>query len=794
MLQYHLRTTLNYFRNHRSFLFLNLTGLTIGLTAFYFAFIYASFELSYDSFHEKADKTYRLVVDVKTANGIDYRGTPPPLAPTVKMTFPEIEAATRILLDYLILQNESGVQSEEKIGYADATVFSVFSFPLTQGDPKEALNAPLRVVLSETTAAKYFGNKNPIGRTLIINGRDHAFVTGVMKDIPHNSHLQFDVLVSIATLFQDSWNPTMEHNWRSRRANSYVVLSPGADPVELNTRITRLLSNNIERENAEFITSLEPLRDVYLHGKPRGSRSGSAITGNATNVYICALVGALVLLIAGMNYVNLSTAFSMQRAREIGVRKIMGASRLRLASQFLSDAIVLSVIAFMVSLGLIALLTRLFNEMCGKVVSVGFWEHPYYLCLLFVASVVTGFLSGLYPSFFLSAFEPIDTMKGRFTSGQKGIMLRKILVTSQFLTSFILIVATTVLYQQLHFMQNQDLGFRKDHMLAIDFQFDKVASSEITRNQLLQIPGVSMVSVSSSLPGRANVRTETKIQDVHDAEEWNNMDAYFVDYNFMQQYGLKVIAGRDFSSLIASDSTQAMIVNEAAVKYLGYPNAEAILDKRYEQIGRKGVVVGVIKDFHFQSFREEVQPLTFQIGELLTFMTLTVSGVNTPMTISMIERKWKSIVPDMPISYFFTDEAYHAQYDNERRFGQLFICLVSIAIVISCLGLFGLSVFNTTQRTKEIGIRKVLGSSSFKIVTLLARDFLLLVAIGIVVGVPLSWYAMNQWLEEFAYRIDLSVGTFVSAALVLVIIAIATVCLQTVRAANVNPVKSLRTE
>mgnify|MGYP005811559533 CR=1 FL=1 len=794
MLQYHLRTTLNYFRNHSSFLFLNLIGLTIGLTAFYFAFLYVSFELSYDSFHEKADQTYRLVVDVKTANGIDYRGTPPPLAPTVKMTFPEVEAATRIMLDYLILQNDKGVQGEEKIGYSDATLFQVFNFPLLQGDPKEALSAPLRVVLSESTAAKYFGDTNPIGRTLTINGRDKAFVTGVMKDIPHNSHLQFDVLVSIATLFQDSWNPTMEHNWKSRRANTYVVLNPGVEPGDLNSRITRLLGNNIERESTEFVTLLEPLRDVYLHGKPRGSRSGSAITGNATNVYICALVGALVLLIAGMNYINLSTAFSMQRAKEIGVRKLMGASRLRLASQFLSDAVVLSAIAFSVSLGLIALLTGFFNEICGKIVSVGFWERPYYLGLLFVASIVTGLISGLYPSFFLSAFEPVDTMKGRFTSGQKGIMLRKILVTSQFLTSFVLIVATTVLYQQLHFMQNQDLGFRKDHMLAIDFQFDKVAGSEFTRNRLLQIPGVSMASLSSSLPGRANVRTDTKIQDVHGAEEWNNMDAYFVDHHFMEQYGLKVIAGRDFSSLIASDSTQAMIVNEAAVKYLGYPNAEAIVGKPYEQIGRKGFVVGVIKDFHFQSFREEVQPLTFQIGGLLTFTTLTVSEKNMMSTVSEIEREWKSIVPEMPISYFFTDDAYHAQYDNERRFGQLFLCLVSIAIVISCLGLFGLSVFNTTQRTKEIGIRKVLGSSSFKIVTLLARDFLLLVGIGIVIGVPLSWYAMNEWLEEFAYRIDLSVGTFVSAALVLVVIAVATVCLQTVRAANVNPVKSLKGE
>jgi putative ABC transport system permease protein len=343
-------------------------------------------------------------------------------------------------------------------------------------------------------------------------------------------------------------------------------------------------------------------------------------------------------------------------------------------------------------------------------------------------------------------------------------------------------------------MQNQQLGFKKDHMLAIDFQFDYKAGSELTKNELMDVPGVSMASVSSSLPGRANIKMETRIESFHPVDELSNMDAYFIDYNFMDQYELEIIAGRPFSNVIASDSAHAMIVNEAAVKYLGYANPEDILGKRYTQLWREGIIIGVIKDFHFQSFREEVQPLTFQIGGFATFMTLTVSQTNLPSTISMIEKKWKAIVPEMPLTYFFTDDAYNSQYDSEKRFGQLFICLVSIAIIISCLGLFGLSFFNTTHRTKEIGIRKILGSSSFNIVTLLTKDFLILIAIGIFLGVPLSWYVMNKWLQQFAYRIDITPETFLSAGFILTLVAIATICFQTIRAANADPVRSLKTE
>lgn len=796
MLRNYLGTTIAYYKINKQFMLINLVGLSIGLTVCYFSFLYVNFELSYDSMHKNAENIYRLVTDVRTSTGIDHRGSSAPVGPAVKETFPEVNAATRIFLDYLIIQNAQGVQNEEKVAYADSTLFSVFTFPLVHGDPRNILNVPYQVVLSESCATKYFGEDNPVGRTLLINGRDQVAVTGVMKDIPLNSHIRIDMLVSLSTLLK-AWNPSMEHNWKGLRASTYLLIRPGSDPTALNGKINRLLKSKIDQNETQYITSLEPLRSIYLYGKPRGSRSGSAVTGNSTNLYICSIVAVLVLFIANLNFINLSTAFSMKRAKEIGMRKLLGASRKGLTFQFLTDAILLSTLAFLLSLGLIPLIAPIFNEISGKNISAGIFEHAHHLGFLLLMAILTGALSGVYPAFFLSAFQPVDSLKGRFNSSVKGVRLRKMLVTSQFLISFILIVATVVFYKQLQFMQNQQLGFKKSHMLAIDFQFDPKAGSEFTKQQLMNIPGVSLASVSSSLPGRANHKIETAIRGVDGESELSNFEAYFVDYDFMTQYGLEIVAGRTFSNQIASDSSGAMIINEAAVRKLGYGKPDEVIGKPYSQWGRDGIIIGVIKDFHFQSFREEVQPLTFQTGNISgisTFLTLTISQTDLSSTISMIEEKWRSVVPDMPLTYFFTDEAYNSQYDSERRFGTLFICLVTIAIIISCLGLFGLSVFITLQRTKEIGIRKVLGSSVMNILTLLTKDFFVLIAIAACIGVPLSWYIMDKWLQEFAYRIDMNLWTFLFAGTMLTLIALATISLQTIRSAYADPVKSLRTE
>lgn len=793
MLKNYLAATIRYFKNHKSFVAINILGLTTALSVCYFASLYVSFELSYDSHHDHADDIYRLVTDVKTPGGTDYRGSSAPMGPVIRDAFPEVRTYTRVFLDYLIIQNEYGLQNEETVAYADSSLFSVFTFPLSKGDPRKVLNVPYHVVLSQSCATRYFGARDPVGQTLLINGKDRAYVTGVMNDIPQNSHFRVDMLVSLSTLLT-AWNPSMATNWGSLRANTYLLLRPDSNPEELNDKINRLIGTKVDQGDSKYLMSLEPLRRVYLHGRPRGSRSGSAVTGNVTNLYICSLVAIMVLLIASLNFINLATAFSMQRAKEIGVRKLLGASRRSLMFQFMTDAVVLSVVAFAFSLLLIGLATPVFNQISGKSISTGILDHPAGLWQLLAVSIFTGALSGLYPALFLSAFQPAETLKGRFASSARGVRLRTVLVTGQFMISFMLIVATTVLYKQLHFMQNQELGFRKEHMLAIDFQFDWKAGSEFTKNRMMNVPGVSMASVSSSLPGRPNHKMETTIRRADGEVEVSAFDAYFVDYDFIEQYELKIIAGRSFSNMMASDATGAMIINEAAVKKLGYQSPDDVIGKPYSQYGRVGVIIGVVNDFHFQSFREEVQPLTFQAGGMATFMTLTISQTDLASTIAAIEKEWKSAVPDLPMIYFFTDEAYNLQYESEKRFSQLFVCLVGIAIIISCLGLFGLSVFSTLQRTKEIGIRKVLGSSAFRIVTLLTKDLLILVGIAILVGIPLSWFAMTRWLEEFAYRTRLSFWIFLVAGLMLALIAVATVFVQTLRAASADPVKSLKAE
>ncbi|HET7180505.1 MAG TPA: FtsX-like permease family protein, partial [Chryseosolibacter sp.] len=666
-------------------------------------------------------------------------------------------------------------------------------FPLTSGDAANVLNVPFDVVLSASCARKYFGDENPVGKTLLINGTDRANVRGVMKDIPANSHLRVDMLFSMSTLLK-GMNPSLENNWRSLRCNTYLLLRPDTPPDPLNAKINQLLKSKIDQPDVQYLTTLEPLRSIYLHGKPRGSRSGNAVTGNSTNLYVCSLAAALALFIACLNFVNLSTAFSLRRTKEIGVRKILGAARSGLVLQFLTDAIALSLMAFVISVGLISIITPVFNQIAGKMISSGLLEHPSYVVLLLMASLITGAISGLYPAVFVSSFKAADSVKGRFTSGARGVALRKILVTSQFLISFVLIVATAVLYKQLDFMQNEQLGFKKDHMLAVDFQFDPRAGSQVTKNQLMTIPGVSGASVSSSLPGRPNHKRETTIQRFDGSKEPSGFDAYFVDFDFIDQYNLKIIAGRKFSPSIASDSTQAMIINEAAVKALGYYNPDDVLGKPYSQSGRTGTIIGVVKDFHFQSFREEIQPLTMQAGGIATFMTLSIADTDIPSTISKLEKKWKSIVPDMPFSYFFTDEAYNSQYDSDRRFSQLFLCLVTVAIIISCLGLFGLTVFSTTQRTKEIGIRKVLGSSSIQIVSLITKDFFTLIATAFFLGIPVSWFLMDRWLQEFAYRTDVSIWIYGLAGVALGLIAFVTISFQAIQAANADPVRSLKAE
>ncbi|QEC67537.1 FtsX-like permease family protein [Panacibacter ginsenosidivorans] len=797
MFKTYCKTALKYLWHHKAFSAINIVGLATGLCVCFFALLYVNFELSYDSFNKNADSIYRLVTDVQTQTGIDYQSTSAPMGPALQAAFPEVKASTRIFLDNLIIQKDENNFADETIAYADGSLFDVFTLPLLNGKPSKALEAPYTIVLSETAAKKYFGTDNPVGKTLLLDGKFPAVVTGLMKDIPYNSHFRVDILVSMSTLLKE-WNTNMATNWTRFGFYTYLLLPENYNIDKLSSRLHTFIDQHIERSVTKYTLALEPLRSVYLYGKSRGSRTGSSVHGNINNVYIFSIVSLFVLIIGAINFINLATAFSLKRAKETGVRKILGASRKQLILQYLIDAFVLSLAAYFLACILCFLLLPLFNNVSGKVISQSIFEQPLYLLLLFCIALITGLFSGIYPALFLSGFQPVASLKGRLIAGFKGIEIRKALVVTQFSISIILIVATIVVYNQLDYMRNQDLGFKKDHMLVIDFHFNEriLAHTEIVKQQLKEIPGVTFASIGSAVPGKANRKLSLDIENNNGDMVKADWDLYAVDKDFLQQYNINIVAGRNFSPLIISDTTAAIIINEAATKALGYKNPAEAIGKRFAQKGSSGLITGVIKDFHFRSYAEDIQPLAIKMSPwFFTFITLNVSSNDISETINKIEHTWKSIAPGLPLIYNFSDETYDAQYKDEARFGKLFICLATIAVFISCLGLYGLSAFSIAQRTKEIGIRKILGATSLNIVNNLSKDFFKLVLLAIIIASPLAWILMHKWLESnYAYRISISWWVFITAGIIAATIAFLTVCFHTVKAATANPVNSLRTE
>lgn len=797
MFKTYCKATVKYLWHHKAFTCINAVGLAVGFCVCYFALLYVHFELSYDNYHKDADNIYRLVTDVQTQTGIDYQSSSAPMAPAIQNSFPEVKAATRIFLDNLIIENAAGNYTDETIAYADASLFQVFTLPLLSGNPHTILEAPYSIVLSETAAKKYFGTDNPVGKTLLIEGKYPAAVKGLMKDMPYNSHFRADILVSMSTLLKE-WNQSMAANWTRFGFYTYLLL-PGNNSVSnLSNKLSSFFTGHIDKTPNTYRLQLEPLRSVYLHGKPRASRTGSSVHGNVNNVYIFSIAALLILIIALMNFINLSTAFSLKRAKETGVRKVLGASGKQLVLQFLTDAILLSILAYMIAFVLCILCLPLFNDISGKIISTSVFDNPLYFLILFAATVLTGLLSGLYPALLLSGLKPMHALKNHLIPGTSGTHLRKALVVIQFSISIIIIVATIVVYEQLHYMRNEELGFKKDHMLTIDFHFDEriLNHTETIKKQLKEIPGVTFASIGSAVPGRANRKLALEIENKHGDMVKADWDLYAIDKDFLQQYGIQVISGRGFSAEIATDTTGALIINEAATHALGYVNPSDALEKIFSQKGSAGRIIGIVKDFHFRSYAEEIQPLAVKMSPwFFTFITLSITTDDMNKTIAGLEQKWKSIAPGLPLVYSFSDETYDAQYKDETRFGKLFICLSALAIFVACLGLYGLSSFNIARRTKELGIRKILGASFYQIVRSISGEFFKLVFVALLIASPLAWILMHHWLENnYAYRVSLKGGEFILAGIIAIAIALFTIFCHTIKAANSDPVESLRYE
>jgi putative ABC transport system permease protein len=784
------------FRNlwrRRVFSFINIMGLTVGMTAGFLIFLYVMFELSYDSFHSKSDRIYRIVCDIKTpTETINASGPSWAVPPFLKDEFPEVQAAVRITGDNLLVRKGEVKFQEPDVAWADSSFFEMFDFRLLKGDPRTALKEQFSIVLSETAAKKYFGNEDPMGQTLLITG--DAFpskVTGLMKDMPENSQIKANMLLSMTTITQ-KFAPNLDSQWGNYGAKAYILLRPGTNAKGLEAKLPAFLEkrNGTEMKRIQMFPTLflEPLRDVYLHSTRDGSK-----TGNINNVYIFSIVAVFILLIACINFVNLTTARSTERAKEVGIRKVVGAAKTQLARQFIGESVILCVMAFVLSVFLSMLLLPLFNQLSGKIIAHSIFQHPLYLMMLFLTAVGIGILAGIYPAMVLASFQPVTVLKGRFASGNKGIMLRKGLVVAQFTISVALIIATIVVYNQLKYMRSQELGFSKDQKMIIDSQGDPAKNA--FRQSIISLPNVLSTSLAGSVPGGDNPGAYSQIENIKGEMQIANLDLYFVDFDYIPQYKIKMLAGRAFSKDFGTDTTEAMVLNEAAVKLFGYSSPQQIIGKKFSQWGRSGTVIGVMKDFHFRSLQEVIKPLSMRIEPgNCNLISVNVIAKNLPATISAIESKWKALIPNRPFSYYFLDEFFDKQYRGEDRFGRLFLNFAVLAIFISCLGLLGLASYSTMQRTKEIGIRKAMGASVSSIVNLLSKEFLMLVIVSFFIAAPLAWYFMHSWLQGFAYRSNISLWIFLVAGLAALIIALFTVSFQAIRAAVANPVDALRSE
>jgi putative ABC transport system permease protein len=782
------------FRNlwrHRTFSFINIMGLTVGLTAFFLIFLYVKFEVSYDSFNSKADRIYRVVADLKTPSEIMHTSGPAwAVAPNVKGEFAEVEDFVRVTGANLLVRKGDIKFQEENGVFADSAFFKIFDYKLLKGDKRTALTEPFSIVFTETAAKKYFGNTNPVGQSLLLTGdANPAKVTGIIEDMPENSQIKADMIVSMSTRSQKS---NLDSQWGSYGNRTYLLLKPQTNALALQAKFPAFLEkrNGSEMKRMQMFPTLllMKLRDVYLHSTRDGSK-----TGNSNNVYIFSIIAIFILVIACINFVNLTTARSAERAKEVGIRKVVGAGRTQLARQFVGESVLICIIAFAVAVLSSFLLLPLFSQLSGKVISTGIFEHPLYLATLFLIAVCIGILAGIYPALVLSSFQPVKVLKGRFATGTKGTLLRKGLVVAQFTISIALIIGTIVVYSQMKYMRKQDLGFNKDQKLIIDTHGD--SGKETLKQAISNLPDVVSTSLAGSVPGGGNPGAYSQIENKKGDMQIANLDLYFSDFDYLPQYKIKMVAGRAFSKEFGTDSTKAMIINETAVKVFGYSSPQEIIGKKFDQWGHKGTIIGVTEDFHFRSLQQVIKPLSMRIEpENCDLISVNIAASNIPATIASIESKWKAIIPTRPFSYFFLDEFFDKQYRSEIRFGKLFLNFALLAIFISCLGLLGLASYSTMQRTKEIGIRKVMGASVGGIVNLLSKDFLVLILISFLIAAPLAGLGMHSWLKDFAYRIDISWWVFVLAGLLSVIIALATISFQAIKAALGNPVKSLRTE
>jgi len=755
-------------------------------------FMFVSHELCYDNYHKDVDRIYRIATIVKSgsvekpfARGLT------PLVPTLRENFPEVEAAARFhywSTSNVKVEHNDQVFVENSLMVTEPDLFRVFTMPFLHGDPATALNRPGAIVITKEIMDKIFGDENPLGKTLKVNGSAYE-ITGVVENVPENTHLRYDIMLSLKTVA----SRMNLDNWGWTGFYSYVKLRPNVNPHQFEEKIRKIahnyIGNRLDELGIEFILFLQPLKDIHLHSNLHREIKPP---GDAIYVYIFSIVGILILIVACINFMNLTTARSGTRAKEIGVRKVMGAQRFQLVLQFIGEFIFMTLIALFIALLIIELVLPYFNELAGKHFTTSSIFQPIILVALIGTSLFVGLIAGIYPALFLSGSKPVLVVQRFSTTGSGGGAVRKMLVIWQFAISSALIIGTLLIYRQINFMKSEPLGFDKNQKLILPVYLGD--NFETIKKEFLNHPSITGATASTNVPGRINNSLVTKLLGDENKQGWTIL-YNFVDDDFISEYGLEVIAGRAFQREMATDASMAFVLNEAAVSTFGFSSPEEALGQRLTRGGENGSIVGVVKNFHIKGFQSEIQPHIMQLRRKgFSMLTLTVNTENLAETLEFIERKWQELQLGNTFSYFFLDEDFNRQYNSEERMGKLFSVFTVLGIIIAVLGLFGLASFMAEQRTKEIGIRKVLGATIANVVALLSKDFVKLVLLSNVIAWPVAWWAMNKWLQNFAYRIEISWWVFVLAGGLALVIALLTVSTQAVRAALANPVEALRYE
>ncbi|MEQ8926834.1 MAG: ABC transporter permease [Fulvivirga sp.] len=807
MFKNYFKSAFRSFAKNLSFTLLNVLGLSVGLATTLLILQYVKYEKSYDTFHSQIDNIYRIQYNIIQDNQliVECAAAVPAVGPALADNFEEVEKFTRLFpRSGIISYNdpEKGLISfrEEKMQITDPRVFEVFDFKLLKGNPKTSLEGLNKTVISERAAQKYFGNSDPIGKRILYNGETEYEVTGIFENVPDNSHIKFDFLFSFETLNQQSNNES-ETNWGWYDFNTYVLMKPGTDIEEFQGKwdnyLAEVRGEDWEHRNykSEFI--LRPAKEIHLHSNLL-QESEPAEQGDAEAVYFLTVIAIFILIIALINYINLSTAKSIERAKEVGVRKVMGGEKSQLIKQFLVESFLINVLAMAIALMIIAISWNAFLNLTGRDIPLDYLLSADFAGLVISLILLSSILSGAYPAWVLSSFKPVSVLKGKLLGSASGNILRKGLVIFQFSASIILIIGTLVVYNQLAFMKSQDLGIDIKSTLVLEgpaVTNDSLYGQylETFKTKANQISGVEAVSAASNVPGDEIFWTRGIRKLVNGAV--NSLTVYNmgIDHDYVPTFDLKVIAGRNFSKDFPNDNERVLLNRELAAM-LDFESPEAAIGEKVI-LGRDTMeVAGVLENYHQMSLKNKVKPLVFRLFESRSFISLKLNEKNTDNIIAELRGPWNQIFPNNPIDYFFLDSFFNKQYESDQQFGQVFTLFSMLAIIIACLGLFGLSSYLTLKRSKEIGIRKVLGSSVNNIVYLLSKGFLSLVLVANIIAWPLAWFIMNGWLNSFPYRIDMNPLFFLAAALSVVFIALLSVGYQTVKAAITNPVQSLRNE